>query len=97
MKLNRTNVKVGSRPLFGVSIFLQKKGTLKTGGLEFSSPFRGFYLSTPYEDLNPYEYMFSSPFRGFYLSTLLELYMYDDDGSRPLFGVSIFLLSLTFL
>ena len=39
--------------------------------MEFSSPFRGFYLSTEkcVYDL-PSQIKFSSPFRGFYLSTL---------------------------
>ena len=36
----------GSRPLFGVSIFLRTQLNYKEFTEEFSSPFRGFYLST---------------------------------------------------
>ncbi len=64
--------KACSRPLSGVSIFLQMELLAKKKAYKsFSSPFRGFYLSTGDQKnrclfYNP----FSSPFRGFYLSTL---------------------------
>ena len=41
-----TLIRQRSRPLFGVSIFLLAFDYSVTGGRAFSSPFRGFYLST---------------------------------------------------
>ena len=59
---------------------------------KFSSPFRGFYLSTGSLHLLGFYGQFSSPFRGFYLSTFPQLLLiHFCVRSRPLFEVSIFL------
>ena len=82
------------RPLLGVSLLLHKDGGKCTCPAGCSSPFRGLTISTHYRHWYNYNSKwFSSPSRGLSISTNPNsLKGMVKVSSRPLLGVSLFLL-----